>query len=181
MLKPVSDTLNIDDLFRCCKRLSYYQINNEPAYLIPKDFFKYAPKINSLKYAFSDILFPNEVNIDVFKELTGTLNLEGIFFQCYWEGSASKRIVIENVFRTNRVSATTKAFCIIDDINTSNDRITEQYITFNNIFDSMYASSTYNGNANFKSTFRGYSAISVQHENPKTLTDAQENMNYETT
>jgi hypothetical protein len=83
MLKPVSDILSINDLFRCCKRLSYYQIENEPAYLIPKDFFKYATRVTSLKNAFADILFPNKISVDVFKPLTGTLNLTEIFYQCY--------------------------------------------------------------------------------------------------
>jgi hypothetical protein len=44
----------------------------------------------------------------------------------------------------------------------------------------MYASSTYDGNESFYDTFRGYSAATVQHENPKTLTNAEANKNYET-
>jgi hypothetical protein len=44
----------------------------------------------------------------------------------------------------------------------------------------MYASANYAGNTDFASTFRGYSVLTVEHENPKTLTDAEANKNYET-
>ena len=180
MLKPVADTTNISNLFNSCKKINYYKVGNDPAYLIPKDFFTYATKINTLDGAFADMLFPKDIDIDVFKPLTGTLSLQDLFYQSYWAGTETEPVVIENIFNDHRVSKTTRAFCIVDDVNTSTDRVRNQYIRFNNVFNNMYASANYAGNTDFASTFRGYSVLTVEHENPKTLTDAEANKNYET-
>ena len=180
MLKPVPDTTDISDLFHSCKKLNYYKVENEPAYLIPKDFFTYATKITTLDRAFADLLFPKDIDIDVFEPLTGTLSLGELFYQSYWAGTETEPVNIENIFNEHRVSKTSRAFCIVDNVNESTDRTRNQYIKFNNVFNSMYASATYAGNTNFEGTFRGYSVLTVEHENPKTLTDAEANKNYET-
>lgn len=180
MLKPVSDTTSIKNMFNCCKRLSYYKTSESGWYLIPKDFFKYATRITSLESAFADMVFPKLININVFKPLTGTLNVKELFYQSYWDGTSSNKVLIENIFDDKRVSSTTRAFCIVDHAEGSEDRVRSQYIRFNNVFNNIYASASYNGNENYMSTFRGYSASTVEHENPKTLSNSDLNKNYET-
>lgn len=180
MLKPVSDTTDIRNMFRCCKNLSHYSYVNGKAYVIPEDFFKYASKITRLDGAFADMLFPSNIDIKVFDHLTGTLNVKELFYQSYWAGSVENRVLIENVFNTKRTESTTRAFCIIDsDVAANYDRVIGQYITFNNVFNSIYAASNYANNSNYASTFRGYSANTVEHEDPRTLVDDSVTYNYQ--
>lgn len=181
MLKPVSDTTDISNIFRCCKNISYYSYINGKAYMIPEDFFTYAPKILNLEGAFGDMLFPHNIDIKVFDPLIGTLNVRELFYQSYWAGSSENRVLIENIFNTKRVESTTRAFCIIDADSANNyNRNIYQYVTFNNVFNSIYSASNYNNDTKYASTFRGYSSNTVEHEYPRTLPDNTTTNNYQT-
>ena len=85
LLRPVPNTTDITRMFYSCKNLSHYTnlIDNE-AYMIPKNFFEYAPKVTILTEAFADIIMPNKSNLTpVFAPLKGTLNVEGLFKYTY--------------------------------------------------------------------------------------------------
>ena len=170
MLKPVSDTTNLDYLFAACKCLSYYSIDiNSPAYFIPKEFFSYAKKVTSLVGAFTDTLLPGNVDIDVFQPLQYSLNITDLFYQCYWNGTESNRVVIDGIFKNSQVSATKRAFCIADNVEANENRVRKQWITFNSVFNTKYTNPIYENDMNYSFTFAGYDYSTINHEQNKTL------------
>lgn len=175
MLKPVNNTSNLDYLFASCKLISYV-IDEDNAYFIPKDFFKYAPKVNSLKGFFTDMLLPQNIYLNVFDNLI-SLNITDMFYKCYWAGTANTPVLLSDVFKKVDVSATYRAFCIVEDVTSSIDRIRSQYITFNNMFKNKYTDNKYENDMNYAYTFAGYTDT-VSHENPKTLPDNNKTCNY---
>lgn len=178
MLKPVSDTNNLDYLFASCKCLSYYEEFNGNAYFIPSDFFSYANKITSLVGTFTDTLLPGNIYINVFDKLLLPLNITDLFYQCYWNGSEDSRVIIDSVFKTSQILATKRSFCIVIDATSQANRVRKQYITFNNVFNSKYAGEIYANNMNYSLTFAGYANSTVQHETNKTLPDNTTTNNY---
>lgn len=79
------------------------------------------------------------------------------------------------------MSAVSRAFCNTTSTTTT-DRVINQKITFNNVFNSKYASVLYEGNGNFYNVFRGYSRIGDAPGNDrfgvKTLVTSNINKNY---
>jgi hypothetical protein len=179
MLKPVPNTTNINNLFKGCKSLGYYVDEFKRAYTIPKDFFKYAKNINSLVGTFSEMLFPNNVDVKLFDHLTSTLNISEIFCESYWSGTENSKTTLSEIFRNNDVSHTYRAFCPYKNWASSTTAYpVGQYITFDKIFKSKYSNSSYANESNYSETFAGYRKEYVTHESEKTLPDNASTNNY---
>ena len=176
MLKPVPSVSSVKGLFKCCKKLSYYyrEDNGTKSYMIPEGFFEYAPNIIELQEMFKDTLQPKHSDLmDTFKPLTGTLNITDIFNYAYWDGTNS----LIQVFKTNEISATLRAFAIRLETEISSDRKTDQNIMFSDMFNNKYARPVYSTNTKFYQTFCGYSANTVQF-GTKTLNEDERTHNY---
>lgn len=179
LLRPVPNTTDITRMFYSCKNLSHYTnlIDNE-AYMIPKNFFEYAPKVTILTEAFADIIMPNKSNLTpVFAPLKGTLNVEGLFKYTYWASNSNNRVNISEVFVHTSVSRTRYAFMITDVKDDRQSREVKQYITFNKVFNQRYTNKMYENDDNYSYTFSGYSASSVEFTN-KSLPDNTKTNNY---
>ena len=87
MLKPVPDVTSVKELFKWCKKLSYYYYDDvirKYSYMIPEGFFDYAKNVSDLTSMFEDSLMPDGCNLSrTFKPLIGALDLTKIFFRCY--------------------------------------------------------------------------------------------------
>jgi hypothetical protein len=84
MLKPVKDITNVNNLFRGCKSLSYYtDVESNKSFMIPEGFFSYTKNIVSLRETFSEMLFPENTNINVFDKLAQSLDIYKIFYRSY--------------------------------------------------------------------------------------------------
>ena len=178
LLKPVPDTKNVSSMFAYCKCLSYIRnIDNNEDYMLPEDFFTYATKVTTLTSLFSYTIQPHFITLrNCFKPLTDPLTLNNVFYRCYWSGSSESKTIISEVFRTNKLANVTQAFAMSETNQDAYPR--DQYITFNNIFKSSYASSTYSSNSRFSKAFFGYSRETVTHEVSKTLPDNITTQNY---
>jgi len=188
MLKPVYETENLANLFRCCKKLSYYRYNVEnrgDAYLIPEDFFTYAKKVVNLTSMFEDTLQPQLSNLStIFKPLTGTLTITRLFYASYWDGNKYPGIYtqLSNAFNTHSIANMEKAFCITTVAsNEPTNRIRDQFVKFSNMFNTRYKKTTYSTNLAYSDVFRGYRKIG-DGENErfgiKTLVDNNITNNY---
>lgn len=179
LLSPVSRTTDITRMFYSCKNLTHYTnlIDNE-AYLIPKNFFEYAPRVTILVEAFADIIMPNKSNLSpIFAPLTNTLNLEGLFKYTYWASNSNNRVNISEVFVHTSVTKTKSAFMITSEKDERQSREVKQYITFNKVFNPRYANKMYENDDNYSYTFSGYSETSVVFTN-KSLPDNTKTNNY---
>ena len=178
MLKPVPNITSVQDLFRCCKKLSYYYRfengSERHAYMIPETFFTYAPKVTNLSNMFRDTLQPSGSDLlNTFKPLKGTLNITEIFYRSYWDGTNS----LAQVFKTNNISATARAFAIRLNTETTSYRKITQNIGFSDMFNNKYSKSAYSTNSNFYQTFCGYSSSTVTF-GTKTLNQDERTHNY---
>lgn len=179
LLKPVSDTTNVSAMFAYCKCLSYirdYEDNVD--YMLPETFFSYTKNVSNLRSLFSYTIQPHLITLrNCFKPLIQPLELNNIFYRCYWSGSDTSKTLISEVFRTNQLKSVVEAFAMSD--NNQDGYPRSQYITFENIFPSSYAAARYASDSNFSRAFFGYSSSSyVTHEDPKTLPDNIETKNY---
>lgn len=179
LLKPVSDTTNVSAMFAYCKCLSYirdYEDNVD--YMLPETFFSYTKNVSNLRSLFSHTIQPHLITLrNCFKPLIQPLELNNIFYRCYWSGSDTSKTLISEVFRTNQLKSVVEAFAMSD--NNQDGYPRSQYITFENIFPSSYAAARYASDSNFSRAFFGYSSSSyVTHEDPKTLPDNIETKNY---
>ena len=147
-------------------------------YMLPEEFFSYAPDIGNLTSLFSYTIQPhNGVLLNCFKPLRQALTVNMAFYRCYWNGNSSERTNISEVFRTNQIRSLTDVFAMSSDSTDGYPK--SQYISFNNIFASSYASPRYASDSNFSRAFYGYSNNgNVVHEVNKTLPDNTETKNY---
>ena len=157
-------------MFAYCKCLSYirnYEDNVD--YMLPETFFSYTKNVSNLKSLFSYTIQPHLITLrNCFKPLIQPLELNNIFYRCYWSGSSTSKTLISEVFRTNQLKSVVEAFAMSD--NNQDGYPRSQYITFENIFPSSYAAARYASDSNFSKAFFGYSGSSyVTHEDPKTL------------
>lgn len=179
LLLPISNITSISGLFYACKPLSCYSIvddSNVTSYLIPRDFFKYAPKVSDLSYAFSGMKFPSTIDLNVFNNINTsvTLNLSRIFVSSHFNDGAS----IVGIFNNYNISNCAYAFSVQEATSSTgvaNNR--QQRVSFNNVFKN-YSGSAYNTNMNYSYAFSWYLSGYVTHENPKTLTDNATTRNY---
>lgn len=109
LLKPVYQIENISNLFKYCRNLSSYTDMLGNVYQIPKDFFKYTPKIVFLSCAFQGLVFPKNVELKVFSNLTSIsgLDIRGIFSTCLY---GKRDFPISGVFATNKILKCSGAF-----------------------------------------------------------------------
>ena len=191
MLKPVPDITSVSEMFKYCKKLSFYRIIDGDlgtgfAYMIPNEFFTYATSINNLSSMFEDTLQPQNADLsNVFKPLTSSININSIFAYSYWDstdapGSGGVTTELYQVFKTSDITDMGKAFCATMDTNTT-DRVVNQKITFSDMFDSAYSAARYSNDEKYSNVFRGYSWIGTDSNERfgiKTLVDGSSNHNY---
>ena len=179
LLKPVPNITSVAGMFTSCKRLSY--IGHDEAgsdYMIPLEFFSYAKKVNNLQNMFKWTIQPPRVYmIDCFAPLVrNNLDIQYMFANCYWQGTAAYPTTIEAVFVNNNIDSLVGVFEMEGPVTNAYPR--GQYITFRNIFNSKYTSPTYGADVKFSYAFYGWSSASVTHEDPKTLPDNTQTNNY---
>lgn len=108
LLKPISNVNSIKNLFRFCRHLSSYKVDdagNEVRYLIPKDFFKYAPKITILYQTFQGMDFGYGTEFNVFKNLTERLDIRKMFANSTFGSDQGENIkTINGIFVNNKFS-----------------------------------------------------------------------------
>jgi hypothetical protein len=86
-------------------------IQEEETYLIPKDFFSYAPKITTLNGTFQGVYFGNNPYLAVFNSLKdNSLDIRGIFAACRY-GQGESTYSISGIFSTNKLADIAGAFC----------------------------------------------------------------------
>ena len=118
LLKPVSAVTNISYMFYGCRGLSCYTIEEDNvSYLIPRDFFKYATKVNNLEGAFAGMRFPANINLSVFNNIgsSNTLNLKRIFVNSNFNDGAT----VAGIFSSFNTSSTAYAFATIEATDTN--------------------------------------------------------------
>ena len=162
--------------YGCRARSSYNILEDYKSYLIPRDFFKYATKVNNLEGAFAGMRFPNTIDLAVFNSIgtANTLNLKKIFVSSHFEDGA----VVQSVFNNYNASSTAYAFAVIE--TTSKEGVihdASQSVTFSNVFKN-YSSNSYNTNSNYRYTFAWYNKNAVTHETTKTLVNNTTTYNY---
>lgn len=181
LLKPIPAVTNISYMFYGCRALTCYTIEGDgKSYLIPRDFFKYATKVNNLEGAFAGMRFPSTIDLAVFNSIgtVNTLNLKKIFVSSYFAGTASSPARVQGVFNNYNASGTAYAFAVIE--TTSKDGVghdSMQYVTFSNVFKN-YSSGSYASNPNYSYTFAWYNKDAVKHETTKTLVNNTTTYNY---
>lgn len=178
LLKPVSNATNISYMFYGCRGLSNYLIEEDNvAYLIPRDFFKYATKVNNLEGAFAGMRFHNQINLSVFNNInsSNTLNLKKIFVNSYFSSGAK----VTGIFNKFNTSSTTYAFATMETTNRNNiySIYANQSVTFSDVFKKI-SDTTYATNMNYSYTFAWYSKNAVTHETSKTLPNNTTTYNY---
>lgn len=177
LLKPVSAVTNLSYMFYGCRALTCYIMQNAAkSYLIPRDFFKYATKVNNLEGTFAGMRFPSTIDLAVFNSIStsNTLNLKKIFVSSHFEDGA----VVQGIFNSYNTSGTAYAFAVIE--TTSKESVihdTNQSVTFSNVFKN-YSSNSYATNANYSYTFAWYNKNAVAHESTKTLVNNTTTFNY---
>lgn len=172
LLKPVSNITILDEFMSHCKGLSSYKNLEGDVYLIPKTFFSYVPKVYSLKETFLGLIFTQDCKLDLFNTLKSNLNIEKIFFGCYFPST------VESVFSNNNVSRTRAAFAVNINPQGEADKTPRPYaqdIQFRSVFKDY---TNKQGDENYQLTFNGY--LKAIHEDPKTLSDLESDYNYQT-
>ena len=181
LLKPVPTTLNVSGMFQYCKCLTYIlDRETNKAYMIPDDFFVYAPSVNTLQRFFERTVFPNEISLlETFKPLKGhDIDIQYIFSLCFWNGSnVNANTNIDSVFSQNLIKSLIRAFDGNNSTSTSTALPYNQYVTFSNIFiQNRYNTTAYQGNVNFSYCFYGWSIANFDNEH--SLSTRTEDYNY---
>lgn len=175
LLKPVSQVTDLQEMFKNCKLLSTYTTEEDISYLIPKTFFKYAPRVSNLYHAFYGTTYPANISLNVFSQLTQALNITGIFWYCRFNGTSDSRVNISQLFTNKIISSLERAFSVNGSAQTqdANNIKRDQYITFSDNFTKNKIAKDAD-----KYVFDGYNANTVIFAN-KSLEDR--NDNYRTT
>lgn len=185
MLKPVSKTTDISYMFAGCKKLTAYSNNSRTNhYLIPKDFFIYAPEITNLSHAFEYMLFAKDTNLDVFQILQSPLNISYAFFGSLLGGyTEDTRLHVGNIFEKNNIDNLKGVFANSETGTVSSNEVGTyeygQYVTFDGVFNKKYSSGSYATSDKFKYAFSGYHQDTVIFEN-KNLSENASQFNYAT-
>lgn len=180
LLKPVQNTTDVSGMFLACKRIS--SVSDEQsntAYMLPAEFLTYTKNISKLQNMFKATVQPKNVYLaECFTSLTrNNLDIQYIFANCYWQGTNESPAFIQNVFRNNNIDSLVGAF-EMEGESTQNAYPKAQYVTFSNVFNSRYATSTYASDMKFAHAFYGWLAGYVTHESTKTLPDNTTTNNY---
>lgn len=190
MLKPVSNTASIRNMFRNCRLISGYEIRHrdeqgqvtqeiEEIRIIPKTFFKYATSVTDLSYAFYAFIFPKETKFNnTFDKLKKYINVNSAFEASYYCGTSVQKVSVANVFDNNDITSCVKVFGIGIYNTTNHDFPSAQYVAFSSVFNKKYKEPTYANDNKFSYAFAGYDKNYVTHESPKTLPDNKDTKNY---
>lgn len=191
MLKSVSGTNSIANMFRNCRMISGYAIKQRDETgaitqdvaeirVVPKTFFKYAIKVSNLSGAFYSFLFPQQTKFnETFSNLTEYLTIDEIFKHSYYCGTENAKVSVANVFDSNNIYSCVEAFGTGDGYSsTTHDFPSSQYVSFSSVFNKRYKESTYANDSKFSLVFAGYAKGYVTHESPKTLPDNKDTKNY---
>lgn len=196
MFKNTPNLEDISFIFTDCKSLSYTAENinynsttgeyDGYTYTIPKTFFDYTTKIINLESAFEGMVFPDNVNLNVFSSLTNeNMNLRRIFFHPYFMGRAN----LVNTFSFAK-SYTNISFCFTGTVPYNKKSLVESFpikaqlkwdtdviqfesfqastkVTFTNIFNSDISKSS---NTDY-AVFAGYGSGTSIEINKKTVTE----------
>lgn len=165
-------------MFYGCRGLSSYMIEDDNVvYLIPRDFFKYATKVNNLEGAFAGMRFHEKINLSVFNNISSynTLNLKKIFVNSYFRPNAK----VTEIFSTFNTNGTAYAFATVETTSTNGVPSTyaNQRVTFSNVFKKI-SDTTYATDMNYSYTFAWYREDTVTHETSKTLPNNSTTYNY---
>ena len=159
-------------MFSGCKKLNGYERNDGNfSYIIPEEFFSYAPNIENLTGAFQYMLFPSNVSLDVFEPLKKTLNLNTAFFgSVFGDYTEASRCTIGYIFKNKNITDLYGVFA--NSITNSGASTTDvgyneyaQHVTFDSVFDSKYGEGSYRTNPKFTYAFSGYLEDNVVFEN----------------
>lgn len=113
LLLPISNIYNLSYMFYNCKTISPV-IKNGVTYLIPKNFFSYAPNITNLSKTFSGMMIDYNVNLNIFSTLLKSIDVRGIFSSCKYLKKDTSKNTIRGIFNTNKISACSGAFTPYD-------------------------------------------------------------------
>lgn len=181
LLKPVSATTSLADMFRQCKMLSSYYEDNTHAKSrkIPTSFFSYAPKVTNLSYTFSGLIFDTAIDLSVFQSVDN-LDINHIFWGPFFE-----RSTISSIFLGKNISNARHAFAVVA---TTGDVATDQTpfvraqnVTFSSMFTKTRVASNQVGGLYTDSyVFAGYNGSTVAFSGTKTLDTASYKYNYTT-
>lgn len=122
------------------------------SYLIPRDFFKYATKVNNLEGTFAGMRFPANIDLSVFNNIgsSNTLNLKRIFVNSNFNDGAT----VAGIFSSFNTSSTAYAFATTEATNTNaiHSIYANQIVTFSNVFKKI-SDTTYATDMNYSYTF----------------------------
>lgn len=175
LLKPVESITSIYKMFSNCKQLSYYTQDDGKQYIIPKSFFNYTKSLTNLKEAFSGLVFPNKIDLNVFSNSAirnRVLSLEKVFYNPLFITDVNSRVVINNIFPM-QVATLYRAFSVNSSDSQAdalNNMIRSQYVTFNGVFNSnkiAVGADTY--------VFDGYDNDTVKFTESETLREGYNN------
>ncbi len=177
LLKPVSSITDISYMFNQGSLISSYTTEGETSYLIPKTFFSYAPNIQKMNYTFRGITCPIGIDLNVFSSTFSgkSIDIDHIFYYCYFDGTATKRAKISNVFKNIKITKMERAFSVNNDnsnVSYSNNVRRNQYVEFSDNFTQSYLAKNID-----QYVFDGYKESTVLFSS-KSLQDR--NSNYRT-
>ena len=78
--------------------MCYYTKNNETQFTIPETFFKYTPNITNLSETFKGLIFPNNIDLNVFGNLSKLADISKIFHMPYFISDSENRVDVRNTF-----------------------------------------------------------------------------------
>ena len=160
LLKPVDQVTNISYMFSACKKLSGYVKNDtEISYLIPADFFTYAPNITTLTHSFSYAMFSDSTSLDgIFTHLKGDLVIDYLFYGSVWgEMDNTNQLIISGIFQNNNITKLNYAFANSTKPSLTSGFEYDQYVIFDGIFNTKYSNPIYaNNTSNYYGAFLGY-------------------------
>ena len=137
LLKPVYQVANLSGMFTNCKRLCYYTKNNETQFTIPETFFKYTPNITNLSETFKGLIFPNNIDLNVFGNLSKLADISKIFHMPYFISDSENRVDVRNTFPYSAhkvLSNIYGAFSLAEGDGWQNGINKTQYVTFDGVF-----------------------------------------------
>ena len=114
LFKPTPRVTNLSNFFLGCKLLGWYTIGDQN-YTIPQSLFSYITSSSlNLTAMFEAVHFPEKISLDVFKDVTRSMNVTNIFRYACYDADSSNWITISNVFNDSkiRVSGLNSAFRI---------------------------------------------------------------------
>lgn len=155
MFKNVSSVTNISRIFKFCRRISSYKLDNK-VYQIPPDLFVYGNMITNLQQAFMGLSFQKNTEFNVFGGLPVGIGLDirAILSACQFDTDSNNKAVLNGLFTGKQLALCSGAFSnyglsivepTVNNGGVSRDTSTEgymyinnNYVTFSNNFTQLY-------------------------------------------